>query len=130
MQDKPEAPDLLDAIADFLMKEVLPRVKEDDGLAFKTLVSWNMLGVVGRELRDGDPLLEEELTGLMELLGENDPIPDRYSEKLALARRLNTKLAEKISDEKIGPDNREIWEHVKKSVRDKLAISNPRFTLD
>ena len=41
MQDRPEAPDLLDAIADLMIKELLPLVQKhgDDALAYKTLVS-------------------------------------------------------------------------------------------
>lgn len=44
MQDKPTSADLLEAIQDFLMKEVLPQFKDKELLSYKTLVSWNMLG--------------------------------------------------------------------------------------
>jgi len=57
MQDRPDAPALLEAIGDFLMKEVLPAVKDSDSLSYKTLVSWNMLGVIAREFKDGERLL-------------------------------------------------------------------------
>mgnify|MGYP000995769991 FL=1 len=65
MQYRPDAPSLLEAIADFLMKDVLPAVKEHDALAYKTLVSWNMLGVVSRELKSAEPLLNDEIARLL-----------------------------------------------------------------
>ena len=69
MQDRPEAPDLLDAVAELLIKEILPLVQThgDDLTAYKTLVSWNMLGVVARELRNGEELLNDELARLKNL---------------------------------------------------------------
>ena len=50
MQYKPENQDLLEAIAEFLRKDILTLVKDNDELAYKTLVSWNMLNVVIRDL--------------------------------------------------------------------------------
>ena len=46
MQDRPDSTILLEAIQDFLMKDIMPFVKESDILCYKTLVSWNMLGVI------------------------------------------------------------------------------------
>ena len=53
MQDRPDANTLLEAIQDLIIKEILPAIKDNDGLSYKTLVSWNMLGVIGRELKYG-----------------------------------------------------------------------------
>jgi len=50
MQYKPENQDLIEAIAEFLRKDILTLVKDNDELAYKTLVSWNMLNVVIRDL--------------------------------------------------------------------------------
>ena len=60
MQYRPEAADLCDAIAEFLLKEVLPAVQSDE-LSYKALVSRNMLGVVSMELRDHEDLLSNEV---------------------------------------------------------------------
>ncbi|EMY24304.1 hypothetical protein LEP1GSC115_2788 [Leptospira interrogans serovar Australis str. 200703203] len=70
MQDKPTSTDLIESIQDFLMKEVLPQFKDRDLLSYKTLVSWNMLGVVSREIRSGEELLDRELDRLAKLLNK------------------------------------------------------------
>lgn len=129
MQDRPDAGDLLEAVQEFLMKDVLPRLKENDLLAYKTLVSWNMLGVLARESRSGDELLNKELGRLASLLGKSQAKwPATYPEKLGLAREWNRELAARIRAEKIGPEHREIFGHLKESLSEALAISNPRFS--
>lgn len=141
MQDRPEAPDLLDAIADLMIKEVLPLVQKhgDDALAYKTLVSWNMLGVVARELRGGEDTLNHEIAR-MEALAElkdwaaarsaGESAPDAsYQAKMASVRAGNAELARQIREQKIGPDNTALWEHVRQTLKEKLAVSNPRFSL-
>ncbi|MCR9145216.1 MAG: DUF6285 domain-containing protein [bacterium] len=137
MQDRPEAPALLDAIAELLIKEVLPLVQKhgDDALAYKTLVSWNMLGVVSRELRSGEDLLNDEITrlhGLPELkdAATSDETNASYMQKLARVRELNQSLSDTIREKKIGPENAALWEHARQSLKEKLSISNPRFSQD
>jgi hypothetical protein len=41
----------------------------------------------------------------------------------------NAELARQIREQKIGPDNAALWEHAKQSLKEKLAVSNPRFSL-
>ncbi|MCB1320271.1 MAG: hypothetical protein KDK34_08460 [Leptospiraceae bacterium] len=137
MQDKPEAADLMDAIQEFLMKEILPFVKERDDLSFKTLVSWNMLGVMAREFRTGEHFINAEFERLHALLNLNpdDPqltTPDTYIEKMELCRQLNHKLAEQIRnghfEGDLTPDH-PIWQHVRETLRETLSVSNPRFSV-
>lgn len=130
MQDRPDAPVLLEAIADFLMKEVLPAVKDSDALSYKTLVSWNMLGVVAREFRDGDRLAEKEISRLKDFLTEKGQSPTTYPEKLAFIRELNARLAKKIRDEGISNGNKAVWELAREALKEKLSIANPRFGTD
>ncbi len=125
MQDRPDAASLLDAIADFLMKDVLPVVKEKDALAYKTLVSWNMLGVVSRELRGAEPLLNAEIGRLLSHFKDSRPRPESVAEKMALARDLNGKLSEEIRLRKGDPSVHK--ELVKQMLLEKLSVSNPRF---
>lgn len=54
MQYRPDSKELLQAIQDFLMKDLLPKLEGDDLLSYKTLVSWNMLGVIAREIENSD----------------------------------------------------------------------------
>jgi len=130
MQDRPEASALLDAIADFLMKEILPAVKNSDALAYKTLVSWNMLGVVSREIKDAEGLLNSELERLAKYLGEPNALPPTAKQKAALAAELNARLAEKIRTQKLTPADSEVLSLVKQGLLEKLQIANPRFGTD
>lgn len=129
MQNRPDAADLIDAIQEFLMKELMPRVKDEDLLAFKTLVSWNMLGVLSRELRYGEELLNSELGRLLALL-DRDGIarPETLPEKQALVRELNRQLAARIREQKISFENAGIADHVRRTVAEKLSVANPRFS--
>ena len=159
MQDKPTSIDLLDAIQDFLMKEVMPTVKEKDLLSFKTLVSWNMLGVIIREIKLEEPMLEKEFNSLMSLLGKEaellfsqnkieiennldqnqkfDNTKSYYSifvklnlnEKKEIILKANEMLAQIIRDKKILPSQEEYFDHIMATLKDKLAISNPRYAV-
>ena len=141
MQDRPEAPDLLDAVAELLIKEILPLVQThgDDLTAYKTLVSWNMLGVVARELRNGEELLNDELARLKNLpelaafFAKSNAQPGdagavSYRAKLARVRECTQALADTIREKKIGPENKALWEHARQTVLEKLAVSNPRYS--
>ncbi|AOP33129.1 hypothetical protein A0128_04210 [Leptospira tipperaryensis] len=130
MQDKPSSTDLLDAIQDFLMKEVLPQFKDKDLLSYKTLVSWNMLGVISREIRSGEELLDKELLRLSKLLKKNVSFPVTLNEKKNLAHTWNFELRDKIREEKLSVENTEYWNHVKETVREKVEVTNPRFTTE
>lgn len=146
MQDKPTSTELLEAIQDFLMKEIMPTVKDKDLLSFKTLISWNMLGVIIRELKQEEPLLEKEFYSIIPLLGEkgknllsqnpklsnsniNSPDLSELSliEKKEILLKANELLAKTIREEKILPSNHEVYHHIMETLKDKLSISNPRF---
>ena len=130
MQYRPEHTDLIDAIQEFLIKEVLPFVKEQDALAYKTLVSWNMLGVVSRELKNGRPLLEEDARLLANLTGEKinpQALGDRELWQQAQALAKNTARA--IREKKAMPGSHE-WNAVKEVLKHNLQISNPRYGTD
>jgi hypothetical protein len=129
MQDRPDANHLLEAIQDFLIKEIMPVVKHSDLLSYKTLVSWNMLGVISRELRLGEVYLNQELKRLKEFL-KSDVIIDfeaDYTSKLQLCRDLNKQLSDEIKSKKWTNKDTEVWELVKNGLREKLEIANPRF---
>lgn len=128
MQYRPDASDLCDAIADYLLKEVLPVVKENDELAYKTLVSWNMLGILSRELKDEEPLIDQELGRLHQILDESG-LEDlkTLSAKKQRITELNEKLCEKVRSEKISDTNSQIWAHAKQTLSENLSIANPRF---
>ncbi|MBI3395506.1 MAG: hypothetical protein HY042_06710 [Spirochaetia bacterium] len=129
MQSRPSAAELLDAIQDLLIKQILPKVEGEGALAYKTLVSWNMLGVVARELRSGEALVDAELQRLASILGLSLPSLPTLNDKHALAREWNTKLAQRIRKEKI-TDDPAVLDHVKKTLSETLSITNPRFSTE
>lgn len=130
MQYRPEHTDLIDAIQDFLIKEVLPYVKDQDALAYKTLVSWNMLGVVSRELKNGRTLLERDVQLLAGLSGEKIDAPATGDRKLwQSAQALAKSAARAIRQKKAMPGSNE-WTSIKEILKHNLQISNPRYGTD
>jgi len=92
MQYKPENQDLIEAIAEFLRKDILTLVKDNDELAYKTLVSWNMLNVVMRDLEKEELNHIKELERLSELLNLSLEIPLTLKEKKEKVKELNKKI--------------------------------------
>ncbi len=138
MQDEPRAEVLLEAVQDFLMKEVLPRM--EGGTAYKTLVSWNALGMVAREIRDEEGIVDSELKRAETLL-KGEPVSNEQdsggaSRPVSLAARkdrlqdLNRRLADRIRARKLHVRDRSEWELVKNMTANRIALVNPRFKLD
>lgn len=127
MQYRPEHTDLLDAIQDFLIKEVLPAVKDNDAVAYKTLVSWNMLGVVSRELKNGRTLLEQDTAALAQMLGEKIN-PHEFADRALWqkAQQLSVAAAKSIRRSKASVGSAE-WLTVKEILKHNLQIANPRY---
>jgi hypothetical protein len=130
MQYRPEHTDLLDTIQDFLIKEVLPAVKDHEAIAYKTLVSWNMLGVVSRELKGGRALLEQDAAALARMLGENIN-PHEFTDRALWqeAQELSAKAGRSIRASKASFGSEE-WRVVKDILKHNLQISNPRYSTD
>ena len=59
MTDRPTAPELLEAVTEFLATEVLPTAS-DHRFKFRTLVALNALGIARREIASGDQGASEE----------------------------------------------------------------------
>jgi hypothetical protein len=134
MQDRPDVSILLEAIQDFIIKDLLPEIKDKEALSYKALVSWNMLGVIHREWKQGEKLLDLEIHRILEFFRKNSILfanlegeNKTYQEKTEIARELNFKLSEHIRKKQISLDDAEVWDLVKKSIQDKLTIANPRF---
>src|SRR5690242_15040515 len=90
MQDRPEARELVEAVAAFLEQEVAPGLG-DARLRFRALIAANVLGVVGRELAAGEAPLRAEWTRLRALLDPPDPAgsPDPPCDAAALREAVN-----------------------------------------
>jgi Domain of unknown function (DUF6285) len=76
MTDQPTAPELIEAVTEFLAGEILPTI-EDDRLRFRTLVALNALRIANRELGSADPgLAEADLHELAVRIRAGDVRPD------------------------------------------------------
>lgn len=147
MQYRPDTKELLSAIQEFMMKELLPKLEGDDLLSYKTLVSWNMLGVIAREIENS------EYTNLWaEILNQKLQISDLESkynlenfqkltkkEKHQVIYNWNQSLAQTIRNQSNQTNSKhnspnidtspkgKIWNLVKLQLKENLSISNPRF---
>jgi hypothetical protein len=115
LQDRPTAAELVEAVREFVERDVMP----DDGLprrvVFHARVAANVLGVVERELTLGPELKTAERTGLAGLLGHDGELRDLLAE-----------LAGRIRDGSLDERRVEVVECVRESVRAKLLVANPR----
>ena len=89
MPDRPAAPELIEAVFEFLSGELLPTI-DDHRLRFRTLVAMNALGIARRELEAGEEGMgEDELRELARRIRAGD-IDE------ALHARLKEHVAEKL----------------------------------
>ncbi len=124
MLDKPDARELLEAVASFLTEEALPALH--GGVRFHALVAANVVRIALRELDLGPALLERECAELSGLLGKQAS-PD-HPAGAALACQLNAELCARIEagEADTVPFRRRVLDYLKDSVSAKLAIDNPK----
>ena len=123
MQDRPDAPELAQAVREFLEREILTTV-EDPRLRFRALVAANALGILERELVLGPAHLRAEAESLARLLGRDGPIPDDAAELRSHVRALNVELARVI---RAGDAPAGTLDHALRTVADKLRVASPKF---
>jgi hypothetical protein len=77
MRDRPAAPELVGAVAEFLEAEVLP-LMTDHRMKFRTLVALNALGIAARELADPAeaPLSRDEAAELVRRIRAHGADPE------------------------------------------------------
>lgn len=131
MQYDPSAVTLLNAVAEFLQKDVRPLVKDHDpAMAFRLLIAANLTRIVSGELATEDMLDGAELERLQALLPteaeELGEVGRGRSERQGAIRRLNEALVHRIRS---GDDDflARARAHVRQALAEKLAVSNPRF---
>jgi hypothetical protein len=115
MQDRPTAPELLDAVAEYLFAELRPEVSREQ--RFKVLVAANVCAVVARELRAGEEPDRQDRELFTELLGEE--VADVREAAAELSRRLRSgELDNRIE---------ELTPRLEEHVRRKLEIARPGY---
>jgi Domain of unknown function (DUF6285) len=92
MPDRPAAPELIEAVFEFLSGELLPTI-DDHRLRFRTLVAMNALGIARRELGAGEEGMgEDELRELARRIRAGDvdePLHARLKEHVAEKLRIS-----------------------------------------
>lgn len=119
MQNRPDHPTLLDAVASFLMADVVPKLEADKALQFRVLIAANLATVVAGELRTQPARTAAELSRLQALLATDGTLED-LNRQLASALRANA-----FSPEQAG----RALEHLIATAKETLEVTNPRFEL-
>jgi hypothetical protein len=116
LQDRPTAPELLEAVREYLERDVMAADELSGRVRFHARVAVNVLGIVERELRLGPGLDATERERLAALLGQDGEVDDLLAE-----------LASGIRDGSFDDRRDEVLECVRESVRAKLAVANPEY---
>ena len=138
MQDRPDAAELLDAVAEYLFGELRPEVPREQ--RFKVLVAANVCAVVAREIRAAEGPTRDDLALFRELLGgegdirggsagEAEEPPDSLDpEALDQAtRQAAEELAGRLRAGELDDRLDELAPKLAEHVRRKLEIARPGY---
>ena len=101
MPDRPSAPELVEAVAEFLANEMLP-LMTDHRMKFRTLVALNALGIAHRELT-GEPA-PDDAEELLRHVRERGADPELLPElKRHVAGKLEVSNPRYLEGEPNGP---------------------------
>lgn len=127
MEDRPTAVELIQAVREFLEREIVPGVG-DRGLRYQALIALSVLGIVEREIPGREGRLRAELDALNDLLGRPRADPPIEAGKLpALVLEASRELCQRIRAGAAdgGPWRARVLVHVRNVVEEKLGISDP-----
>lgn len=131
-QDLPTAAELVEAVREYLESDALPAL--DGRTQFHMRVAIKALDIVRRELDLAAAADQAELAGLYALLGEKDceittgDTNHAESVKTTLDR-MNAELSRSVRSGgfNTGSSRTALFEHLDRTLRDKLAIANPTY---
>lgn len=128
MQDLPSAQGLVEAVAQFIEREVTPTIG-DHRLRFRSLIATNVLTIVTRELANGDGPLQAEWQRLNALDGATTGEPASTGALREALQRRSQALCQRIraGEADDGPLAEAVFAHAQSTVIEKLQIANPRF---
>lgn len=129
MLDKPDAKDLLEALAAFLTNDVVPELRGRK--RFHALVSANVARILAREAELAPALQEREIARLTALLGRTSgaDLPVSAADRDLLEVALATELIRRIEagDADAGPWADQVFVYLKAMVADKLSVDSPNI---
>jgi hypothetical protein len=125
MQDRPSARELLEAVEQFLERDVVPALEGPK--QFHARVAANVMRILARELECESRFLHAECQRLNELLGNDSPVDDAALS--AAVQRRTRELCERIrrGDADAEPWRGRVLGHVRQTVEEKLAIAKPEL---
>ena len=129
MQERPNKLVLLTAISRFLVEEARPALS-DPRLAFRALIAAHLASVVASELASDEDSVTRELARLRVLFAEVPPphAGETLDQRRTLVNELNARLATQLREGEAAPERlSETSAMLRESLREKLAIENPRF---
>ena len=114
MREQPTAAELIDAVSEFISRDVAPTLT--GRLAFHARVAVNVLAILRRELLQGPDADRADAQRLAALLGEaGDPAA------------LTEELCRRIAAGEIAPDDPALIDHLWATTLDTLAIDQPGY---
>jgi len=127
MQDRPTSIELLEAAADFVDREIVPKI--EGARQFQARVVANVMRIVAREIQQEDPAARIEVKALARLLGRDAPhlhsLDDLRKASASMGEELSARI--RAGDADSGSWRSEVLSVVRQSVEDKLRIANPRY---
>jgi hypothetical protein len=130
MQERPNKLVLLSAIARFLVEDARPALS-DPRLAFRALIAANLASIVAAELSSDAEATRSELARLRALFPDAPPAgdsPEGERDPRDQVVALTERLARRLREESPGQDElARIAAALRESLREKLAVDNPRF---
>ena len=124
MHDRPTVDELLEAIGNYLVNDVMPNTQ--GRVSFHARVANNTVQIIRRELQLEEAHLGREWSGLDSLLCAA-PAPDVLSELRTATIERNRELVEriKVGDADDGPWKTQLLAHLRAVTLDKLLVTNP-----
>jgi hypothetical protein len=124
MQDRPTAPELLDALADFMRDRAANA--RDRWERFQFQVAANSIGVIKREIELDDGFMRDEWRALDGLLGE-DQVPEAQPAFRQRLRERNEALVERIRAGAFDEPDAEarLLPYLWQTVTNKVRIASP-----
>lgn len=125
MQDRPSAPELLEAVAEYLFSELRPEVPREQ--RFKVLVAANLCTVVAREIRAGEGPDRQDLELFRRLLGESGEVPEDPAELADQTRAAAADLSRRMRSGELDDRLEELTPKLEEHIRRKLEIARPGY---
>jgi len=125
MQERPDAAELLEAVAEYLFAELRPEVPREQ--RFRVLVAANVCAVVARELRAGEAPDSEDLALFGELLGETAEPAEDPEALTQQARDSAAELAKRLRSGQLDDRLDELAPRLAEHVRRKLQVARPGY---